>query len=216
MKKKIISTIILVTLGIALIGCSNKDDKKNENDNSQSPATNTVTSDLKDENSTSKDNSSDAPEGFEENVNSEGDRKTVSNKDVRFYFYNAVTDKIEYFNKNIPVTDGALVTAIVDTYKGNSTDEYSYLPKEALIKSAKLDKSKDLLTVNFGSVFLNPSNMGSGVESDTIKSFVNTLGYAFGVSNVYITVDGKPYSSGHIIMEEGVPFKVSYDNSVAK
>lgn len=215
MKKKIISTIILLTLGITLIGCKNSDDKSNENDNSQSPATKTVTSDLDDKNSTSKDNNSDIPEGFEETTNNIGEKKVISNKDVRFYFYNAVIDKIEYFSKNIPVTDGALVTAIVDTYKENSISEYSSLSKEALIKSAKLDKSKDLLTVNFGSVFLN-SSIGSGIESDTIKSFVNTLGYAFGVSNVYITVDGKPYSSGHILMEEGVPFKVSYDNCIPK
>ena len=55
-------------------------------------------------------------------------------------------------------------------------------------------------------------NAGSSFEALILQSLTNTLGNYYGVQEVYITIDGGPYESGHIIIEEGEPSTVNYDN----
>jgi hypothetical protein len=57
-------------------------------------------------------------------------------------------------------------------------------------------------------------NAGAGYESMILQSIVNTLGGYYGVDQVYLTVEGEPYSSGHIAMKKGEFFKVNLNNSV--
>jgi hypothetical protein len=57
-------------------------------------------------------------------------------------------------------------------------------------------------------------NAGSGYESLILQSIVNTLGGYYGVDKVYITIENKPYSSGHIEMKKGEVFKVDTKNLV--
>ena len=57
-------------------------------------------------------------------------------------------------------------------------------------------------------------NLGSTGELMLLKSLVNSLGYNFGVSKVYITINGESYSSGHILKGEKEAFSVDYDNCV--
>lgn len=208
MKQRILHAFILISLGSMLVGCGTKQNNSSSSNNQE----NIGTSANQTNNLTQNTETPQTTEDFEEKTTAEGTKKTEVDKSIRMYLYNAKSDKIVYFDKTIKVTDGALVTAIIETFKEDTSNEYSTLPKDVAVKSAKLDKSKDLLTVNFGSKFVNTMNLGSGIETQTIKSIVNTLGYNFGISNVYITVDGKSYSSGHIIMKEGEAFKVSYEN----
>ncbi|MPM51125.1 hypothetical protein SDC9_97872 [bioreactor metagenome] len=55
-------------------------------------------------------------------------------------------------------------------------------------------------------------NAGSGFEAMILQCLTNTLGDYYQVEEVYITIDGGPYESGHIIIEEGEAYKVDYTN----
>jgi len=116
--------------------------------------------------------------------------------------------------KNITIVDGALVSSIINALKDDSSNNFTALNPEIQVKSAKLEKDKDLLTVDFGEKFLNNMDLGGGVEMGMLQSVVNSLGYNFGVSNVCITVNGEGYSSGHVSHKADEPFKVDYSNSI--
>ena len=57
-------------------------------------------------------------------------------------------------------------------------------------------------------------NAGAGYELLILQSITNTLGDYYGVKEVNITIDGKLYESGHILMKKGETFKVNYDKVV--
>lgn len=69
--------------------------------------------------------------------------------------------------------------------------------------SVKLDLSKE---------FITEMNAGSGVEGLILQSVANTIGTYYGVEDVYLTIDGGLYESGHMTFKEGEPLKVDYTN----
>jgi spore germination protein GerM len=54
-------------------------------------------------------------------------------------------------------------------------------------------------------------NAGAAYESLILQSITNTLGNFYGVDEVYIMVEGKPYESGHILLKKGETLKVNMD-----
>lgn len=212
MRKKIISMLLLVSIATICIGCGSNNNSTLSNNNDSNNDSVQKVQDSTDKSGELSKNS----KQFEQTTTPSGDNITKVDKLVRIYLYNGDTDKIVYFDENVSVTDGALVSAIIDDLKKDRTSEFCPLSKDVAVKSAKLDKENDLLTVNFGDKFVNTMGFGSGPESSVLTSVVNTLGYNFGVSKVYITVSGKPYSSGHIIKKEGEAFTVEYKDTAPK
>ena len=81
-----------------------------------------------------------------------------------------------------------------------------------MINSIKLDKNSWTLRVDFSEELISKSNFGSALETEVLKSIVNTLGKFYDVENVFITVEDKPYESGHYLLREGESFKVNMEN----
>lgn len=65
--------------------------------------------------------------------------------------------------------------------------------------------------IDFSSELVTDMNAGSGYESLIMQSITNTIGNYYGVEEVYITIDQKPYESGHIVLNEGETFQVNMD-----
>jgi len=197
MKNKSILIILSIFLSIFLISCGNvSSDNQNTNTNEENKEVLPI----------------DNTKQFEEATTSEGTNKTKTEKSIRIYIYDGLEDKVFFKNESVEVTDGALVTAIINSLKKNRGENFCTLPSDLGVKSAKLDTANNKITINFGSKFVNNMNLGSSAESNVLKAIVNSIGYNFGVSNVYITVDGAEYSSGHIAMSDGESFKVNYEN----
>lgn len=225
MKKGFIFTLLLCSLTVSVMGCDlfpNNNDSKN---NSTSTATTSATSTTDDALPTIENASSTANDDDKDALSKEDSTTTISNsansndnamanRNVRLFFYDADSGQTKYTDKTISINDGALVSAIINSLKKQNDNSYGNLDSNIDVRSAKLDKDKDLLTVNFGENFVNTMNLGSGSEASILQAVVNSLGYNYGVSKVYITVDGKPYSSGHIIKEANEPFEVNYENTV--
>ncbi len=55
-------------------------------------------------------------------------------------------------------------------------------------------------------------NAGSSLETEILKSIVNTLGKFYDVEKVYITIEGAPYESGHFGIKPGESFQVDDSN----
>ena len=200
MKKKIIATVLSLSLPFLLLACTSDNDKENL----------TNKPNIKDQ----TDNDTNEEINNEETNNKETNKKDeVITEDANIYYYDVVTDRIVYINKTITIKDKAVGTALVNELKTSPGNDISpAIADEINLKSATLDKENDIITLDFSSNFVSAQNLGGGSESQTLSAICNTFGDYYDVNNVIITIEGKPYSSGHILMKEGEPFKVNLEN----
>lgn len=68
--------------------------------------------------------------------------------------------------------------------------------------------------VDFSKEFIRDRNVGASYESLALQSVVNTIGQYYGVDKVYLTIDGKPYESGHILLKKGEVLRVDRKNVI--
>lgn len=81
------------------------------------------------------------------------------------------------------------------------------------LKSLLYSNEKEFVHADFSGDLVREMNAGASLEGMIITCIVNTLGDYYNTNNVYITIEGKPYSSGHILMKVNEPFKVNYKNT---
>ena len=82
--------------------------------------------------------------------------------------------------------------------------ENNILPKDTKVNSAKVEEKEGVrtLVVDMNSSFVN-FDQGSSAELLMLQCFTNSLVKTFKVKQVALTVEGAPYSSGHIAFDEG-------------
>ncbi len=97
--------------------------------------------------------------------------------------------------------------------KAKSEDYLPIISTNTKINS--MHKGKDgIAYIDFSGEFIHEMSSGSGYESLILQCITNTVGNYYDTSKVYITIDGKLYESGHIIMKKGETFKVNMKNVV--
>ncbi|WP_411170563.1 GerMN domain-containing protein [Clostridium sp. MB05] len=207
MKKNIIATLLLLFIPFSIISCTPK-----------TPAKNDTTSNINvNENNSSKINVNENNLAENDTINKENNNTPpeIINDNAKIYYYDAVNDKIVYINETIEIKNKAVATALVNELKKAPNDEVaSSISTDISLISANVDEDKDCITLNFSSNFVKAQNLGGGAESSTLNAICNTFGNYFNVKNVIITLEGKPYSSGHILMKDGEAFKVDLSNTV--
>ncbi len=141
------------------------------------------------------------------------DNSKFSNS-VRFYYPNI--DDYSLFYKNVDMefkTNDITKSVFENIFKSFPEENKGVLmSKNAKINSLYLNDD-GMLYADFSSEFIKEMNAGSGFEAAILQSIVNTLGGYYGVEKVYLTVDGNPYNSGHILMEKGEAFTVDLSNT---
>lgn len=119
--------------------------------------------------------------------------KTVFVRDsLEFNTNDKIEKLIEYKLKN-PLADDLGVT----------------LPTGVLINSLHLDRAQWIVNADFSKELLTELNAGSSYENEILISIVSTLGKFYDTDKVYISVEGRPYESGHFAIREGEVFKVN-------
>jgi hypothetical protein len=90
--------------------------------------------------------------------------------------------------------------------------EGGLMSENTVVNDMWLDPGSDVANVDFSKEFVTEMNAGTTKESGVLMSVANTIGYYYQVQKVIITLDGEPYSSGHILMKEGESFDTTYQN----
>src|SRR5699024_5502264 len=67
--------------------------------------------------------------------------------------------------------------------------------------------------VDFSKELVEDMNAGSQLEMLIVQSLVDTVGNYYHVQQVYLTVEGEPYESGHIYRGEGEFFTVQTEET---
>lgn len=89
---------------------------------------------------------------------------------------------------------------------------YEILSPNTKINELFYNEEENSVHIDLTKDFVKEMNAGAGFEALILQSLTNTLGQYYGVKDVYITIDGGPYESGHIIIEKGEPSVVNFDN----
>lgn len=136
---------------------------------------------------------------------------------VRFYFPDFTNDRIVFVDRPVEISTN-------QDMKYKFQKEMKTIPEgSGLIKvltpkvqvsSPVLDKEGGTVTVNFSQELVKDMNAGSGLELMIVQCITNTIGNYYQVPNVVINVDGKPYSSGHILLRPGEHFTVDTSKTV--
>jgi hypothetical protein len=142
------------------------------------------------------------------------DKNVALTQTVKFYYPNG-NDSINYItNKVLSFNTNDVSRKIFEKHfkETPSKDVGVLISTNTTIKSLYLNKD-NIVYVDFSKEFIEEMNAGSGYESQILTCITNTLGDYYMVQKVYITVEGNPYSSGHILMKKGEAFIVDYKNS---
>lgn len=139
--------------------------------------------------------------------------KIISNspliQEVTFYYPDINNDKLVQKRESLSFNTNDITKLKFEEYLKNSpaSNLGKLISKNTKIKSLYLNKD-NMVYVDFSKELVSEMNAGSGYESMILQSITNTLGNYYGVKKVYITVEGQPYSSGHILMKKGEAFTV--------
>ncbi len=131
-------------------------------------------------------------------------------------YYPDSDEKMHQESLTLAFRTGDVIRTVLEKALKQEAVKKSYLPllsANTVINSLYLGKDK-IVYVDFSKDFTEEMNLGSGFEALVLQCITNTLGNYYGVDKVYITIAGKPYESGHILMKKGETFKVNMDSLV--
>ena len=175
---------------ISMAGCNNSANETDKKD---------TQTEQKSEDNKEKDNTtSSATQEEDEKETSSKDKK--ADKDIVYYTYDINTEKLtEHTKKYDEISVANVIDALVSS---------NVLQKGTEVKTAKVEEvdSVRTLIVDVNDKFVN-FNQGSTQESLQLQCFTNSLIKTFKVKQVLLTVEGNPYSGGHIALNKGEMLK---------
>jgi spore germination protein GerM len=120
----------------------------------------------------------------------------------------------------LPLTfhTGDVTREVINEVLKADVPKASYLPlisKNTRIYSLYLGVD-GIVYVDFSKELVTEMNAGAGYELLILQGLTNTFGMYYGAGEVYLTIDGKPYESGHVLMKKGETMKVNMDNVITK
>lgn len=136
-------------------------------------------------------------------------------QNINFYYPNVNDGKIYFVNRKVSFKTNDITKITLEKNLKNLPEGElgTVLSKNVKIKSLYLGKD-NMVYADFSKELIDEMNAGAGYEVMILDCITNTLGDYYGVDKVYITVENKLYSSGHIIKEKGEYFKVNTEGAI--
>lgn len=132
---------------------------------------------------------------------------------IRFYYPGKDGSKLYYKNTALSFkTNDITKLSFEKTLKTSPSANVSkVLGPNVKINSMYLN-TDNMVYIDFSKELVTEMNAGAGYEQLILQCIVNTAGNYYGVNKVYLTVESKPYSSGHILLKKGEPLSVTSSN----
>ncbi|TYQ17982.1 UNVERIFIED_CONTAM: sporulation and spore germination protein [Acetivibrio alkalicellulosi] len=139
--------------------------------------------------------------------------KGVPHKNVvRLFFPDFEKERLVYIDREVELNTN-------DEIKDIFEQEFKKVPEESNLryvlspdtKILSIQLDENMVTVDFSQNLTHEMNAGVMLEGMILKCLTNTFGVYFQKELVTITIDGSPYSSGHIYTKEGEFFTVDID-----
>lgn len=133
---------------------------------------------------------------------------------IKFYYPDFANNRLVFVKNKINLkTNDEIKNVMEKQFKSPPTSSISkIMSSSAKINSLYLNTAENKVYVDFSNEFISKMNAGSAQELLILQSVTNTLGDYYNVDKVYISIDGKPYTSGHIQINKNGVFYVNYKN----
>lgn len=134
---------------------------------------------------------------------------------VQFFFPNINDDIIYIKNKQMSFRTNNVVKDVLETgYREALVDNVgAVLSPNTKINSLKLNED-GIVELDLSSDFVTEMNAGSGYEMMLLQSLTNTFCRYYNAAEMILTIDGNPYSSGHIDLDPGESIKANYKGNI--
>ncbi len=139
----------------------------------------------------------------------------VAGQVIRLYYPDYNNDRILYVDKQVEVTTNTDMQDIFEEHLKTVPANSGLTPllgPNVSIRGLSLDMESSIVTIDFFPEIISEMNAGAGLESMILSSIANTFGDYYQAVGVVLTVEGKPYSSGHIALEQGEYINVDIEN----
>ena len=175
--KKLTSLAVALVLAFAFVGCSKTDAGNNTED--------------KDNNTTQT-----QQESSDKEENDKLDSEETEEESIVVYNYDLENEKLIENEVKAKKEDPKVVF--------EELKNLGVIPKDAKLNSFDVTEANGTKTglLDVNSAFINNS-LGSGAESLMLDAVAQTFIENFDVDQIQLTVDGKDYESGHIVLGEG-------------
>ena len=198
MKNKLMLLLFSLIFSIILIGCSNAE-KTNFNNSTDSDIKNNENIDVNED----------------ENEIPKIETKTDELKMVRLFYFNTLDYNLYYIDKEIEVTDKAIIKALTKELQDYSPNkDFINLTDKVEIRSADLDEENKSLKIVFSSSYIDEMLLGSATESGLLSSLLSTYGYNLNVDKISIYFNDELYTSLKGDLPNGY-FDVDYSSAIA-
>jgi len=130
---------------------------------------------------------------------------------VRLFFPDFENNTLVYIDKNIEsMTNEDMKFKFQRELKTIPKDSQlsKVLSQDVEILGITIDDNMGTATIDFSGNLITGMNAGSTLETMVLRSITNTIGTYYQKDKVIITIEGKPYESGHFQMKEGEYFTV--------
>jgi len=137
---------------------------------------------------------------------------TARAQKIRLYYPDAQSGTIQYMEEEVSFrTNDETAGILEEAYKGAVKDSLGivFTSGTAIQSLTKDDNNRVRLDLN--TAFVTEMNAGAAYESMIIQCIANTFGNYYNAESLILTIEGKPYESGHISMEEGQSIPVEKD-----
>lgn len=133
---------------------------------------------------------------------------------IKFYYPDFANYRLVFVQGKINLKTNDEIKNVFEKYfkspPGNNISKV--MSSSAKINSLYLNTNENKVYIDFSKEFISGVNAGAAMESLILESVTDTLGDYYNVDKVFISVDGKPYTSGHIQINKNGVFYVNYKN----
>jgi hypothetical protein len=112
-------------------------------------------------------------------------------------------------------TNDSFADVLTEQFRASpATGIQPLLTANSSVQSMHQDPDSRIVTIDLSANFVTETNVGSDMEGAILQCIANTAGSAYNAQEVIITLDGQPYSSGHIAYGAGETIEVDYDGAI--
>ena len=134
-------------------------------------------------------------------------------QNIRFYFPDAQAEGLVYQEREIILFTGDEIDAkLEEQLKLAPSGLQPVLSENTKVRKVSIDKTTNAATIDLSSNFISDMNAGSTFENLLLKSIASTVGNYFQTNKVTITIEDRPYESGHFAFEKGEYLTVDWED----
>ncbi len=142
---------------------------------------------------------------------------TVRSQQIWFYYPDIQSGALYYVEKEVFFrTNDETAVILEEEYKGAVKGPLGVVFTTGTAIKSLVKDGGNRVRLDLNAAFVTEMNAGAAYETMIIQCIANTFGDYYHAESLILTVEGKPYESGHISMEEGQPVPVKLDGITGK